>query len=265
MREDPVGLKRGASRDSEPSNDGRANTGSMTGRDPDPRSGPVAAVRWFLNTESPPVVMIREAAASILVVAVIGLILLLVSGVWPPLVAVESGSMEPHLSRGDLVFIMDEQRLVPPSANEETGIVTYRLGQESGYRSMGAYGNVIVFNPPDRTGPPIIHRARFWVEAGERWVSEANPAFLRDDDCAAVPSCPAPHDGFVTKGDANPYYDQAQGIATIVKPSWIRGTAEFAIPWVGHVRLSLGEVHSAFRTRSTATVRLPPRTLPVVM
>lgn len=230
----------------------------MSSSDQDPRTDPVATIRWLFETDSPVVVLIREAAASILVVAVIGLVLLLVSGVWPPLVAVESGSMEPHLSRGDLVFIMDENRLVPPNAQAGTGIVTYQAGRESDYQSLGDYGNVIVFEPPSRTGPPVIHRAMFWVEAGERWVSEANPDYLREADCAAVPSCPAPHDGFVTKGDANPYYDQIQGISTVVRPQWIRGTAEFAVPWLGYVRLTVGEAQPARLTRSTVSLSPPP-------
>lgn len=231
----------------------------MTDSDPDPREGPVAAVRWLLVTESPPIAFLREALASASVVLVVGLVLLVVSGVWPPLVAVESGSMEPHLDRGDLVFIMDQDRLVPPEATGDTGVVTHRTGRETGYRSLGDYGSVVVFEPPDRPGPPVIHRARFWVEAGERWTADADPEFLNGRDCGDLPSCPAPHDGFVTKGDANPGYDQVQGIAPVVRPAWIRGTAEFAVPWLGYVRLTVGEAGAA---TGSVTLPAPPATLP---
>lgn len=233
----------------------------MSEPDPDPRSGPVAAVRWFFTTETTAVVFVREAAASALVVGVVGLVLFTVSGVWPPLVAVESGSMNPELSRGDLVFIMDEDRLVPDAATGDTGVVTYRTGREVGYQSFGGYGNVIVFKPPNRAGAPVIHRARFWVEAGERWVEEADPSYLNGRTCETIPSCPAPYAGFVTKGDANPYYDQVEGIAPVVRPRWIRGTAEFAVPWLGYVRLTVGEVQRAIPTRSSVTGPTPPPSL----
>lgn len=234
----------------------------MSEPDPDPRSGPVAAIRWVLHTEMTTVVFLREAAASAFVVVVIGLVLFQVSGVWPPLVAVESGSMQPDLGRGDLVFIMDEDRLVPAEATAETGIVTYRNGRDTGYRSFGGYGNVIVFNPPDRSGAPVIHRARFWVEEGERWVEDADPAFVNDRSCEAIVTCPAPHAGFITKGDANPYYDQVQGIATVVRPAWIRGTAEFSVPWLGYVRLTVGEVQSGLLTQTSEVSAAPPTRLP---
>lgn len=230
----------------------------MSDPDPDPRSGPVAAVRWFFQTDATVVVFIREAAASALVVAMVGLVLFVVSGVWPPLVAVESGSMEPHLERGDLVFIMDEERLVAPAATDDTGIVTYQRGEETGYQTMGGYGNVIVFDPPRRAGAPVIHRARLWVEAGERWTEDADPAYLNGRSCDAIPTCPAPHDGFVTKGDGNPYYDQVEGIATVVRPAWIRGTAEFAVPWLGYVRLTVGTVQADLVTKQTITAPAPP-------
>ncbi|MFB9805374.1 hypothetical protein ACFFQF_08330 [Haladaptatus pallidirubidus] len=57
------------------------------------------------------------------------------------------------------------------------------------------------------------------------------------DSCQELLNCPAPHAGFITKGDANDAYDQVVPISEPVKPSWIRGTAEVKIPWLGHVRL----------------------------
>ncbi|MFB6111090.1 MAG: S26 family signal peptidase [Halobacteriaceae archaeon] len=237
----------------------------MTDRDPDgdsdPRSEPRAALNWLRTTDTEPIAFLREALASAMVVVIVGMVLFVVSGIWPPLVAVESGSMQPQLGRGDLVFIMDEDRLVPEAAKAGTGIVTYQRGRAVGYRSFGDYGDVIVFDPPDRPGAPVIHRARLWVTEGERWVEEANPSLTGGRSCDQIPTCPAPHAGFITKGDANPYYDQVQGIATVVKPAWIRGTAEFAVPWLGYVRLTLGQTAS-IRDAVRATVRGPtaPRT-----
>ena len=46
----------------------------------------------------------------------IGGILFGVSGAWPPLVAIESESMEPNLHQGDLVFVLiPHAQLIPTS------------------------------------------------------------------------------------------------------------------------------------------------------
>jgi signal peptidase len=214
---------------------------------PNPRDGPRATLRWFLTTDEGIVAFTREFARSALAVLLVGLLLFGVSGVWPPMVAVESPSMEPHMQPGDLVFLMDEHRLVPGTAEAGTGVATYQAVRESdsSYRRFGDYGDVIVYTTPERSAigrPPIIHRARLWVEEGENWYDRANPDHVRASECGdtvreGLRYCPAPHDGFITMGDANPYYDQSQGLSPPVRPSWIRGTAEVRVPWLGCVRL----------------------------
>jgi len=37
----------------------------------------------------------------------------------------------------------------------------------------------------------------------------------------------------------NDYYDQVKGISEPVRPSWIKGTAEYRIPYLGWVRLTV--------------------------
>ena len=173
-------------------------------------------------------------------VALVAGLLFAISGVWPPMVAVKSGSMEPHMVKGDLVFVMEEQRFAPEASVEGTGIVTHETGSETGYRRFGGAGDVIIYRKngdPDVT--PIIHRARFWVSGGENWYDRANESFVDGESCEAISNCPAPHSGFITKGDDNERYDQVSGISEPVRPGWIKGTAEFRIPWLGHVRLEL--------------------------
>jgi len=206
---------------------------------PDPRDGPLAAVRWFLRTDDELVVFLREAASTVLAVVIVGLLLFAVSGIWPPLVAVESGSMTPHLQKGDLVFVMEEHRFAPGESVDDTGVVTYAVGARTGYQKFHEPGDVLVYAPDGNNATtPIIHRARFWVNDSENWYAKADPSYVGGaDDCDALRNCPAPHAGFVTKGDANNVYDQAVGISEPVRPSWIRGTAEVRIPWLGWVRL----------------------------
>ena len=87
----------------------------------------------------------------------------LYAGIWPPLVVVESSSMQ-HADResslgaidtGDMVF----QQVAPDRAS----IVTYIEGRVSGYATYQDYGDVIIFRRPgDST--PVIHRAIMFVQ-----------------------------------------------------------------------------------------------------
>ena len=169
-------------------------------------------------------------------ILLIGGILFGVSGVWPPLVAIESGSMEPNLHRGDLVFIVDVKEV------EEGGSsITTREVAEGNYK-FGEMGDVIVFNADGSSNIPVIHRVEFLVEEGENWYGRGNPNWVVGKDCGAMPNCPAPHEGYITKGDNNGKYDQSQGISGPVKSSWVKGTAEGRIPWVGYIKLIFNEI-----------------------
>jgi signal peptidase len=196
----------------------------------------------FLHAETGALLFIREVLTSVAAVAMIGLLLFAVSGVWPPMVAVESGSMEPHMERGDLVFITEPDRFSPAFAHGDTGIVTYETGTAEGYSTFGVPGSVIVYRPPGSGGPPIIHRARLHVDEGENWVDRASPDYLPSTDCEQVPACPAPYDGFITKGDANAQYDQVSGIAPVVRSEWVHGIARVRVPYLGYVRLAFSEM-----------------------
>ena len=208
----------------------------------------------------------REVLSSVAAVVAVGLLLFAISGVWPPMVAVESNSMVPHMQKGDLVFVMEEQRLVPESAHGETGVVTAAVGDRTGYTKFKQPGDVVVYQPNGNDlQTPIIHRAMLWVERGENWYDEANPAYVGSaENCEELARCPAPHAGFITKGDHNSGYDQALGISTVVRPGWIIGTAEVRIPYLGWIRLSLSTLSSgsqpmvanvAFETADSADAR----------
>ncbi|ERH08340.1 MAG: signal peptidase I [halophilic archaeon J07HX64] len=186
----------------------------------------------------------RDLATSVVSVLLLGAYLFAVSGIWPPMVAIESGSMEPNMQVNDLAFVMDTDRFQPNGSVEmangsDTGVVTAAVGTETGYSQFGNSGDVIVFEPNgDSRRTPIIHRAMFWVEQGENWCEHEaiDPAFLRDTD---EDRCTATHAGFITKGDNNPTYDQAgrAPITAPVRPGWVIGTAETRIPWLGWFRL----------------------------
>jgi signal peptidase I len=207
-------------------------------------------VRWFFKSNDESVVLVRDVLSSVAIVAVIGLLLFGVSGVWPPLVAVESGSMEPNMEKGDLIFVVDEDRFVGDDPADGTGVVTLEAGEENGHDKFGKPGDVVIFQPNgDEYRTPVIHRAHFWVEEGENWVdTKADEEYVDGATCEQVQTCPAAHDGFITKGDANPYYDQYQRGANtdVVQPEWVTGKATFRVPWLGYVRLTFDSILGGF-------------------
>ena len=185
----------------------------------------------LLHPKSEGTSFVRDIIVILLIVAGIGLVLFGVSGTWPALVAVESGSMEPNLPTYSLVFVVDENRF--------GGWMTQEEAKASGSSKIfNEYGDVIVYQPNGMTGvTPIIHRA----------IAE----ITKEESAAIGFSGDAAHAGVITKGDnnvTNPYPDQfgsfpGYGISRMepVKEEWIVGKAVFAIPLIGWVPLHLIE------------------------
>lgn len=171
------------------------------------------------------------------IVLIIGGLLFFLTGVWPPMVAVQSGSMEPQMERGDLIVVVETERYAPPYSGEN-GLVTAQEGLQNQHSKFGSSGDVIVYSPNgSEQQTPIIHRVMFEVNESEDWTEKADSKYLPSDSCSVLPNCPAQYDGFITKGDANPYYDQAVRISEPVKQEWITAKSQFKIPYLGHVRL----------------------------
>ncbi|QLC48948.1 signal peptidase I [Methanolobus zinderi] len=174
----------------------------------------------FKESDNFYVSLARDILSVFLAVLIFASFSQIVFGMWTPMVAVESGSMEPHMNVGDIIFIKDIDR---------TQIVTYAQGTDD-YTSFDSYGDVILYKPYGQEGvTPIIHRAMYYVEEGEpMW--EGGPE--------------APHSGYITKGDnevTNRYYDQQGQVSYLmpVKEEWVIGVAQFKIPYLGYLRLML--------------------------
>ncbi|MEM0351199.1 MAG: S26 family signal peptidase [Archaeoglobaceae archaeon] len=171
---------------------------------------------------------IKDLVSTVLIVVVIIAAGIAITGCWPFMVAVESGSMQPNLMPGDVVILMHPSRV---------GIVTWEDGKERGYRSFGDYGDVIVFYP-NGNGKPIIHRAIAYVNEGERIPVLLKGELSYSDSIAKI-------SGYITQGDANRISDQLAlvrfpgGAERIlpVKEEWIIGVAKFRIPLIGWLRL----------------------------
>lgn len=175
-------------------------------------------VTKFLKSDNRWFSLVRDIVVALLVVALVMSIVYAYSGSVTPLVAVESGSMEPHINIGDVVLI-----------KRPAEVVTYKDGKTTNYQSFGNYGDVVVYRPNgDASMTPIIHRAMYWVNAGDTLPNKQK----------------AEHAGYITKGDNNLEIDQPSlfsGMPRLepVKPEWIIGVAKLSAPGLGFFRLAL--------------------------
>ena len=183
-----------------------------------------AAVKAFRESDHWAVALGREVLWVVAVVGGIALLLYLVCGTWPAVVAVESESMVPNMQVNDLVFVVQEDRFGP--------LQTFEAGRTSGYMKFGNYGDVIIYRPNGAPNiHPIIHRAIAYHDAA--WF-EANYGLSFSEG------------GYLTKGDHNQIFDQQSSIPGIgpiqpVKDEWIVGKALFSVPLLGYPTLHYPE------------------------
>lgn len=177
-------------------------------------------IKEFNESENFFIGLLRDFLFVISVVAIFVSVSKIAFGLWTPMVAVESGSMIPHIKIGDIIFIESLDR---------TEIITYETGKQTDYTSFDNYGDVVLYKKFGKEGgTPIIHRAMYYVEKGDpMWPGGP----------------PAPNAGYITKGDnteTNPSFDQQGNISplTPVKKDWIIGVARFdRVPWLGCISL----------------------------
>jgi len=219
--------------------------------------------------------LLRDVGLALLIVVVIMLILFAYSGIWPPMVVIESGSMQ-HSDDTSYIGAIDTGDLVLVKKVTGRGdVVSYIEGKAIGYRTYNDYGDVVIYR---RGGSyittPIIHRAILWLE----WNSTNNSfnapdlALLEQGVDWNVSGSDSPYDitgniilygmgyenktviiqlnsfekhsGFITMGDHNcakwpNAYDHS-----IVHEDWIEGEARGELPWFGLIKLSFsGDIH----------------------
>ncbi|MEA3323538.1 MAG: signal peptidase I [Euryarchaeota archaeon] len=175
-------------------------------------------IKEFYQGDSTSAGVLRDLVSVAKILIVFMILSQILFGTWAPMRAIESGSMEPHMKLGDIVFIKDISR---------TNVVTREEGATSDYRTFGDYGNVILYRKYGSTAEtPIIHRAMYHVEAGEpMW--NGGPV--------------APNAGYITKGDHNKVIDQYGLCTEPIREEWVIGVARYRIPYAGHVRLEVSK------------------------
>ncbi len=108
----------------------------------------------------------KDLLISIIIVAVIFLSLYAYTQNWPPIVIVESGSMQ-HGESSHIGIIDTGDIVLVKKIYSEEDVVTYVEGRMSGYERYGDYGDVIIYN---YQGKSIIHRAIVYLKwSGSHW------------------------------------------------------------------------------------------------
>lgn len=220
----------------------------------------------------------RDILIAFTIVVIVMLALWAYCGIWPPMVVVESGSMQ-HSDERSFVGVIDTGDMVfVKTVDSQEDIVTYVDGEATNYAHYGAFGDVVIYRPNgDEARTPIIHRAVVWLELNDSAVSDdfdgidyANYTFdvpslgkyntteiivlenyghenlwvnisLRELIIYYTITDQVPHGGFITMGDNNaPYYDQPMNQSyEPVLPEWIVGKAVGEIPWFGLIKLKV--------------------------
>jgi signal peptidase len=185
----------------------------------------------FRTSDHWAVSLARDLLWVVAVVGTIALALYLICGTWPAVVTIESGSMDPNMKMGDLVVVVEKDRYGE--------FQTWLEGKAAGNPKFGSYGDVIIYKPNGLSSVhPIIHRAV--VYATDQPLTEIRGVPLKTNYTA-------PHPGYITWGDNNPYPDQFVTFRGIgqpepVKEEWIVGKALFTVPLVGYLPLHIVEV-----------------------
>lgn len=219
--------------------------------------------------------LLRDVGLALLIVVVIMTVLYAYSGIWPPMVVIESGSMQ-HSDDTSYIGAIDTGDLVLVKKVTGKGdVITYIEGKAIGYKTYSDYGDVVIYRKDGSyITTPIIHRAILWLE----WNSTNNSFNAPDlarleqgvDWDVSVGSSPYNisgniilygvgyknktvtiqpnslpqryrHSGFITMGDHNCatqlyyLYDPL-----IVHEDWIEGKGRGELPWFGLIKLAFG-------------------------
>lgn len=219
---------------------------------------------------TPALLFLRDAGIALLFVASILFAMYAYTGLWPPLVVVESNSMMHSEENVSYIGVIDTGDLVlVKSVDSAADVETYIDGCSSGHRTYGDYGDVVIYkvNGNELT-TPIIHRAVIYLEINDDGRSFRSESLRYVDDSKWSTSDPTDTwdhltsviriydygfqsetvsidtdrlveaSGFITKGDHVNDIDQVRvGQNTPVNIDWVVGKARGEIPWFGLLKL----------------------------
>jgi len=223
------------------------------------------------------ILLVRDIAFAGILVAIIFGSMFAYTQVWPPVVVVESGSMQHSHTRSFLGAIDTGDVVLVQAVHSTSDVVTYVQGEASGYETYSNYGDVIIFHPPGAPAgvTPIIHRAILYADLSaspfggvdipslaafrDPWSAthpDGSPAALpiglgnvtltmrswssgfERNDTLTFDLRPLNRSGFLTKGDHNGDFDKT-AYTPPVPVSEIIGKARGELPWFGLIKLTV--------------------------
>ncbi len=213
---------------------------------------------------------VRKLIVGVILVAILAspAAIMLYSGTWPPVFAVESMSME-HSSNWTVGTInVGDIVLVKNIDDNPANVVTYVNGRDTGHSTYGEYGDVILYQAP--TNEIIIHRAMFYLSwnngkpvvsgyTGQSWIKVTQNYVVIEDagythrNLIVYLSNLVNKTGFITVGDYNLAHSQLYNSSenayaaadqnvfgyNPASVSGIVGVAYFQVPWLGLIKLNL--------------------------
>jgi signal peptidase len=122
---------------------------------------PVSSAMWDI---------IKDVAIAFIIVILIISSIYIYTGNWPPVVVVESDSMQ-HSDTESFLGVIDTGDLVLVKAiNGRGDVVTYMEGLRTGHETYSEYGDVLIYKKngfPQSEVTPVIHRALIWLRYNE--------------------------------------------------------------------------------------------------
>jgi len=213
----------------------------------------------------------RDLAVAFLIVGIIIAGIYAYTRVWPPMVVVESSSMQ-HGNAESYIGVIDTGDLVlVQSTPYRQDVITWVEGKKSGYRTYSGYGDVIIFRK-DNSDTPIIHRPLVWMDYddvngtfdipdladlnrsfwggtyanntpvttpykldGTIWLLQVGWTETLRVEIRMADFAGFQRSGYVTMGDNNFQVD----FDNIVRQTDIIGKARGELPWFGLIKLTL--------------------------
>ena len=168
-------------------------------------------IKYFKESDNFWIGLFRDILSVLIFFVMLSSIFYITMGLFSPIVAVESGSMMPHIQIGDYIFIKSTDR---------TKIITHDEGKEG--------------------VTPIIHRAMYYVEEGQSmWPGGPSAPFAGYITKGDNPKTNSAYDqqGSISKH-------------TPVKHEWVIGVARLdRIPLLGCVSMALHGTFTCFEDR----------------
>ncbi len=195
------------------------------------------------------------------------------SGIWPPMMVVSSGSMTHEDGPFGHIGSIETGDIVIPRKIGFDEIVTWEVGNKTGYKTYGDFGDVIIYyKRGDKNQSPVIHRAitrvdgdksvnmtnargyTALIEIKERipsmsynvWITVWEPSGELKVEKIKIEDS-VDRNTLITWGDNNKAPDQVSNklsppISDPIKPDWFVGVSRGEFPWIGLLSLGIRSI-----------------------